>query len=105
MRMEAGSLDVLIGYLKSHPLAAVGLVLLAVFLLGSLLKKLVKIALVAALVLLVGLYWVDREAKADWRAQAEGLKRRAAKLGQEALEKGKQALEEGKEELGRQTGK
>ncbi|MEW6752674.1 MAG: hypothetical protein AB1505_17065 [Candidatus Latescibacterota bacterium] len=93
------SAESLLVYLEDHPLAALALAVLGVLVLGSLLRKLVKLAMFLAIALIVGLYWTHREAKADWRVQAEVLRRRAAELGQEAVETGKEILREGKEEL------
>ena len=101
-------IDAIIIYLESHPLAAVGLVVLAVMVLGSIIKKLVKAAVILILIFLAGLYWTNHEASSDeWQTQFEKLKKKATKLGEEALEKGEEALkkakekakEEGKEEL------
>ncbi len=101
--MESGELGVLTAYLKAHPLIAAGLAALAVLLLGSLVRRLVRLALILAVIVAFGLYWTRREAQADWRAQAEALRRRATSLGQEALEKGKELLEAGQEELKRRA--
>lgn len=97
--LENFSLDALILYLEIHPLVAVLLVVIAVMFLGSLIRKLVKVALVLAVVFLVGLYLTHREAEEDWRVQAELMKQKAAELGKDVLEKGKKLLEEGRKEL------
>ena len=91
-------IDAIIIYLESHPLAAVGLVVLAVMVLGSIIKKLVKAAVILILIFLAGLYWTNHEASsADWRTQFEKLKKKATEFGEEALEKGEEALEKAKE--------
>ena len=91
-------IDAIIVYLESHPLAAVGLVVLAVMVLGSIIKKLVKAAAILILIFLAGLYWTNHEASSDeWRTQFEKLKKQATELGEEALEKGEEALEKAKE--------
>ncbi len=91
-------IDALIVYLESHPLAVMGLVVLAVMVLGSIVKKLMKAAILLILIFLAGLYWTSHEASSDeWQTQFEKLKKKATKLGEEALEKGEEALEKAKE--------
>jgi c-di-AMP phosphodiesterase-like protein len=97
--LENFSLDAFILYLETHPLVAVLLVVIAVMFLGSLIRKLVKVALLLAVVFLVGLYLTHREAEEDWRMQTELMKQKAAELGKDVLEKGKRLLEEGRKEL------
>ena len=100
--LENFSLAAITVYLEAHPLIAVLLVVLAVMFLGSLLRKLIKIAVVMGLIFVVGLYYTHREASADWRVRAELVKQQATELGKEALEKGAELLEEGKKELEKQ---
>ena len=54
------SLEALIAYAEAHPLIATLLLLVAMVLLGSLLRKIFKVAVVCAIVLLVGLYFTPR---------------------------------------------
>jgi hypothetical protein len=64
---------------------------------------LVRVALILALVLAVGLYWTHHEAESDWEVQAELVKRKAAEYGKEALEMGKGLIKKGSEELKKQS--
>jgi len=101
------SLDAMIQYLETHPLLAVGLVVLVVLCLGSLIRKLVKAAFILLLIFLAGLYWTHREASSEeWKARLEQLKEKGQKVLDEAAEmakeKGKEALEKGKKEVEKQ---
>ena len=64
--------------------------------LGSLLRKLIKIAVVFGLVLLTFLYYTYREASEDWHVQAEMIKKQTIELG------GVELIAEGKKELEKQ---
>ena len=70
--MENFSLEALIAYAKAHPVIAAVLLLVAVVLLGSLLSKVFKVAVVCAVVLLVGLYFTQGE-NSDWWNQVEAI--------------------------------
>ena len=59
---EGTSLAAIAIYLETHPLIGVLLVVLAVMFLGSLLRKLIKMAVVLGLVLLAFFYYTHREA-------------------------------------------
>ena len=59
------SLEALIVYAKANPVIAAVLLVVAVVLLGSLLSKVFKVAVVCAVVLLVGLYLTQGD-DADW---------------------------------------
>lgn len=96
------SLQALVVYLEAHPLIAVLLVIAVVMFFGSLLRKLIKIALICGLLLLAGLYYTNLEAAADWKTQAKIVKAQAGVLGKVALEKGAELLQEGKKELEKQ---
>ena len=63
--MEDFSLEALIAFAEAHPVIALLLLLVAVVLLGSLLSKVFKVAVVCAIVLLVGLYLTQGD-DADW---------------------------------------
>ncbi len=97
--VEDFSPEALVYYLQAHPLVTV---LLVVMFLGSLLRKLIKIAVVRGLLFLVSLYYTNVEASEDWRVRARIVKGHAAVLGKEALEKGTELLQEGKRELEKQ---
>ena len=99
---EDFSVEAIVLYLETHPLIAVLLVVFAVMFVGSLLRKLIKIAVIFGLILLAGLYYTNREASEDWRVRADLVKRQATELGKEALQKGAELLEEGKKELEKQ---
>lgn len=103
--MEVSLLEISIAYLKSHPLVAVGLGILLGFFLSNLLRRMIRIALILGLILLAGLYWLHRQAEADWQVRVERLKHKAAELGRETLEKGEVLLEEGKQEIQKQLEK
>ena len=99
---EDFSLEALVYYLDAHPLIAVLLVVTVVMFLGSLLRKLIKIALICGVLFLGGLYYTNLEASEDWRVRAEMVKGQAGILGKEALKKGAELLQEGKKELEKQ---
>jgi len=99
---EGISLAAIAIYLETHPLIAVLLVVLAVMFLGSLLRKLIKMAVVLGLVLLAFFYYTHREASEDWRVRAEMVKKQAIELGKEALDKGAELIAEGNKELEKQ---
>lgn len=99
---EDFSPEALVYYLQAHPLVTVLLVVMLVMFLGSLLRKLIKIAVVCGLLFLVSLYYTNVEASEDWRVRAKIVKGHAAVLGKEALEKGTELLQEGKRELEKQ---
>ena len=72
--MDDFSLETLIAYAKAHPVIALLLLVVAVVLLGSLLSKVFKVAVVCAIVLLVGLYLTqgDDAAWLEWAAAISG---------------------------------
>ena len=55
-----------------------------------------------ALVLVIGFYWMHREAESDWEERAKLFKRQATEYGMEALEIGKGLIKKGSEELKKQ---
>ena len=73
-----------------------------VMFLGSLLRKLINIAVVCGLLFMASMYYTNVEASEDWRVRAKIVKGHAAVLGKEALEKGAELLLEGKRELEKQ---
>ena len=85
---EGVSLAAIIIYLETHPLIAVLLLVLAMIFLGSLLRKLIKIAVVFGLVLLAFFYYTRREASEDWHVQTEMIEKQTIELGKERLDKG-----------------
>ena len=103
--MENSTFRVLIAYMESHPLVAACLGIVAVVLVLSVLRRLVKLAFVLAVVVLVGFYWTHREAQAEWRSKAEILGRRAAAIGKGAVKVGKDLLEEGKDHADQHPGR
>ena len=70
--LEDFSLEALIAFAEAHPVIALLLLLVAVVLLGSLLSKVFKVAVVCAVVLLVGLYFTQGE-DSDWWNQVEAI--------------------------------
>ena len=68
------SLEALIAFAEAHPVIALLLLVVAVVLLGSLLSKVFKVAVVCAVVLLVGLYLTqgDDAAWLEWAAAISG---------------------------------
>ena len=103
--MEHGQWEALTAYLQAHPLVALILAVLAVMLVGSLLRKLIKLAVLLIVVILIGMYWTHRQADADWAVQAERLRQRAGALSEEALKKGRDLLDQGKRKLRKQMAK
>ena len=70
--LEDLSLEVLIAYAKANPVIAAVLLLVAVVLIGSLLSKVFKVAVVCAIVLLVGLYFIEGD-DSDWWKRVEAI--------------------------------
>lgn len=93
------SLEALIEYAEAHPLIGVLLLLVAVVVLGSLLRKVFKIAVVCAVVLLVGLYFTHRD-DPDWWKQVEAVGSEVVVWGEELLEWAGEIFEQVKQELG-----
>lgn len=92
------SLEALIEYAEAHPLVGVLLLVAAVVLLGSLLRKVFKVVVVCAIVLLVGLYFTDRD-DADWWKRVEAVGSEVVVWGEELLEWAAEIFEEGKRQL------
>jgi hypothetical protein len=99
MATEPGGITLMVDYLRSHPLAGAAAVVIAIALLGSIIRRLVRLALLLLLLLLAGLYWTHREAATDWQTRADLVRREAEALGREALSKGERLLQEGKRQL------
>ena len=93
------SLEALIEYAEAHPLIGVLLLVAAVVVLGSLLRKVFKIAVVCAVVLLVGLYFTHSDAP-DWWKQVEAVGSEVVVWGEELLEWAGEIFEQAKQELG-----
>jgi len=95
-------MDLLIAYLREHPLIGVGLALLVGMIVGSVFKKLLKLAFWLGLIFLAGLYLTHRDAE-EWQVQADALKRQGQELlkmaGEKAIEYGGEALDKGKSAL------
>ena len=92
------SLQALVAYAEAHPLIATLLLVVAVVLLGSLLRKIFKVALVCAIVLLVGLYFTQGD-DADWWGRVEAIGSEVVVWGEALLEKADEIFEKGKEQL------
>ena len=92
------SLETIIEYAEAHPFIGVLLLVVAVVLLGSLLRKVFKIAVVCAVVLLVGLYFTDRDA-ADWWKRIEAVGSEVVVWGEELLKWADEVFEQGKRQL------
>ncbi len=92
------SLEAIIAYAEAHPLIATLLLLVAVVLLGGLLRKIFKVAVVCAIVLLAGLYFT-RGDDADWWQQLEAIGREVVMWGEALLEKADDIFEQGKQQL------
>ena len=90
--LEDFSLEALIAYAKAHPVIALLLLLVAVVLLGSLLSKIFKVAVVCAIVLLVGLYITQGDA-ADWLEWATAIGSEVMAWAEALLEKASELLE------------
>ena len=99
---EEVSFDALFIYLETHPLVGILLVALSVMFIASLIRMVVRLAVVFALVLGIGLYWTHSEAVSDLDVRTELLKRKAAEYGKGALEAGKVLLKKGAKELKKQ---
>ena len=92
------SLEAIIEYAEAHPLIGVLLLVAAVVLLGSLLRKVFKVVVVCAVVLLVGLYFTDRD-DADWWKRVEAVGSEVVVWGEGLLEWADEIFEEGKRQL------
>ena len=92
------SLEALVAYAEAHPLIATLLLLVAVVLLGSLLRKVFKVAVVCAIVLLVGLYFTQGD-DSDWWKRIEVIGSEVVMWGEALLEKADEIFEKGKEQL------
>ena len=99
---EEVSFDAMFIYLETHPLVGILLVALAIMFVASLIRMVVRLAVVFALVLVVGLYWTHSEAVSDLDVRTELLKRKVAEYGKGALEVGKVLLKKGAKELKKQ---
>lgn len=96
--LDALSLEALIEYAEAHPFIGVLLLVAAVVLLGSLLRKVFKVVVVCAVVLLVGLYFTDRD-DADWWKRVEAVGSEVVVWGEGLLEWADEIFEEGKRQL------
>ena len=92
------SLEALVAYAEAHPLIAILLLLVAVVLLGSLLRKIFKVAVVCAIVLLVGLYFTEGD-DSDWWKRVEAIGSEVVMWGEALLEKADNIFEKGKQQL------
>ena len=92
------SLEALVAYAEAHPLITVLLLLLAVVLLGSLLRKIFKVVVVCAIVLLVGLYFTQGD-DSDWWKRVEAIGSEVVMWGEALLEKADEIFEKGKQQL------
>mgnify|MGYP005660236783 FL=1 len=99
---EEVSFDALFIYLETHPLVGILLVAFAIMFIASLIRMVVRLAVVFALVLVVGLYWTHSEAVSDLDVRTELLKRKVTEYGKGALEVGKVLLKKGAKELKKQ---
>ena len=91
-------LEALVAYAEAHPVIAALLLLVAVVLLGSLLRKIFKVAVVCAIVLLVGLYFTQGD-EADWWKRVEAIGGEVVAWGEALLEKADEIFEKGKQQL------
>ena len=73
-------MEAMIEYFQAHPLIGLGLALLVGMILGSLLKRLLKLAFWLGLIFLAGLYLTHREAEAEWQVKADELRRQGEEL-------------------------
>ena len=93
-------MEMLIAYLRDNPLIGVGLALLVGMIIGSVFKKLLKLAFWLGLLFLAGLYLTHRDAKEEWQTGADALKKQGEELlkmaGEKAVEYGEEALGKGK---------
>lgn len=92
------SLEVLVAYAEAHPVIATLLLLVAVVLLGSLLRKIFKVAVVCAIVLLVGLYLTQGD-DSDWWQRIAAIGSEVVMWGEALLEKADEIFEKGKQQL------
>lgn len=92
------SLEVLIAYAEAHPVIAILLLLVAVILLGSLLRKIFKVAVICAIILLVGLYFTEGD-DSDWWKRVEAIGSEVVGWGEALLEKADEIFEKGKQQL------
>ena len=92
------SLEAIIAYAEAHPVIAILLLMVAVVLLGSLLRKVFKVAVVCAIVLLVGLYFTQGD-DSDWWERVEAIGSEAVAWGEALLEKADEIFEKGKQQL------
>ena len=95
--LDGFSLQALVAYAEAHPLIATLLLVVAVVLLGSLLRKVFKVAVVCAIVLLVGLYFMGDDAV--WWERVEAIGSTVVAWGEALLEKADELFEQGKEQL------
>ncbi len=91
------SLEVLIAYAEAHPLIATLLLLVAVVLLGSMLRKIFKVAVVCAIVLLGGLYFTPGDPE-GWE-RIEALSNEVVIWGEALLEKADEIFAQGTQQL------
>ena len=96
--LEDFSLESLVAYAEAHPVIATLLLLVAMVLLGSLLRKIFKVAVVCAIVLLVGLYFTQGD-DSDWWKRVEAIGSEIVLWGEALLEKADEIFEKGKEQL------
>jgi thiol:disulfide interchange protein len=87
-----------IEYIKGHPIIGILLLALAVAIVWSVVKQLLKSAVIVVVILLGALYFTDSEARkewqeSDWLKEAGAKAKAAGKLGKDALKKGKDLLE------------
>ncbi len=92
------SLEALVAYAEAHPLIATLLLLVVLVLLGSLLRKVFKVAVVCAIVLLVGLYFTQGD-DSDWWERVEAIGSEVVLWGEALLEKADEIFEKGKQQL------
>ena len=92
------SLEALVSYAEAHPVIATLLLLVAMVLLGSLLRKIFKVAVVCAIVLLVGLYFTQGD-DPDWWKRVEAIGSEVVAWGEALLEKADEIFEKGKQQL------
>ena len=93
-----------IEYIKGHPIIGILLLALAVAIVWSVVKQLLKIAVIVVVILLGVLYFTDSEARKEWQEsgwlkEAGEKAMEAGKLGKDVLKKGQEALQQGKDIL------
>ena len=96
--LEDFSLEALVAYAEAHPVIAILLLLVAMILLGSLLRKIFKVAVVCTIILLVGLYFTQGD-DSDWWKRIEAIGSEVVMWGEALLEKADEIFEKGKEQL------